>query len=124
MNSDVDAAALGLVGVGVGALVSLIGTVIVPWVRDSIDRRRDARERLDDERRQNLLLAMDALLEMRQARPGEPDRAAALTRSEAMEVLTLWARGDVATTAIISEVEARTGIEFSEDLVTVASNIA
>lgn len=109
---------------------------------------------------------MDALLEMRQARPGEPDRAAALTRfaaarnrlmvrltadeepvsqvlmlmfamvqgnpslavenmlGQAMEVLTLWARGDVATTAIISEVEARTGIQFSEDLVTVASNIA
>ncbi len=72
----------------------------------------------DEEPVSQVLMLMFAMVQ------GNPSLAVENMLGQAMEVLTLWARGDVATTAIISEVEARTGIQFSEDLVTVASNIA
>lgn len=157
MNTTPDAAMIGLLGVGIGAVVSLVGTVVVPWVRDTLDRKREARDTADRERKEFLLSAMDALLEMRQAEVGSPARGAAQARfgaarnrlsirltpleepvsqvlllmlamvqrrptpevenmiGEAMDVLTLWARGEVKTKEIVSQVEERAGVEFSED---------
>lgn len=68
---------IGLWGVVIGALLSLIGTVIVPWIRDSAERRRAERERLATERRDLLLAAMAALLTMRQRPVGDPLRGEA-----------------------------------------------
>lgn len=63
---------IGLWGVIVGALISLVGTVLIPWWRDSLDRKRIERETLDKERRDALLGAMSALMDMRQARGQYP----------------------------------------------------
>ncbi|PPF24077.1 MULTISPECIES: hypothetical protein [unclassified Rathayibacter] len=159
MNS----ATIGLTGVIIGAVTSLVASVVVPWIRDELDRRRSTRERTAAERRQWLMAALSALVEYRQASgsraaaaadPGAPGAAQArfsnalneltvrLTPDEqpildvlmaifamvqqprrgienmvgeAMSVLTLWARGDVETSAVIREVEQRAGVTFSED---------
>ena len=42
-------AIIGLWGVLIGALLSLIGSVVVPWIRDSIDRKRIQREQIQVE---------------------------------------------------------------------------
>lgn len=64
---DVDSAAIGLTGVIVGAVTSLVASVVVPWIRDELDRRRSTRDRLAAERRQWLMAALSALLDVRQA---------------------------------------------------------
>ncbi|WP_322411457.1 hypothetical protein [Microbacterium invictum] len=66
-----EAAVIGLWGVILGAALSLVGTVLIPWLRDSLDRRREARESLERERRDSLLATISALLDMRQAQPGD-----------------------------------------------------
>ncbi|WP_102192768.1 hypothetical protein [Microbacterium aurantiacum] len=71
MDDGTDAAMIGLWGVVIGALLSLVGTVIVPWIRESAERKRAERERLATERRDLLLAAMTALLEMRQRPAGD-----------------------------------------------------
>lgn len=147
---------IGLWGVVIGALLSLVGTVIVPWIRESVERKRAERERLATERRDLLLAAMAALLQMRQRGAGHPLRGEAQaafgarlneltlrltpheqpvidvlvlmlsmvqgrTRDvgdmvgEAMLVLTIWARGDIATADVIPSVELQAGVKFSED---------
>lgn len=156
MDDGTGAAMIGLWGVVVGALLSLVGTVIVPWIRESAERKRAERERLATERRDLLLAAMTALLEMRQHPVGDPARGEAQAKfgarlneltvrlthteqpildvlmlmltmvqersrdvenmvGEAMLVLTLWARGDIATDDVISSVERHSGVKFSED---------
>ena len=147
---------IGLLGVGIGSLVTLIASVVVPWIRDTLDRRRVQRELLQKELRDALLGTLAALLEYRQAHGAGKDVGAALARfgaannqltvrltpeqqpisdvvmvmlamvqqptsgianmvGEAMQVLTLWARGDIATNEVIPEVERRAKIEFSAD---------
>lgn len=152
---------IGLIGVGVGALVTLIASVIVPWIRDTMDRRRIERERQQTELRNALLHALAELLAYRQALGSRTDIGAALARfgaaqneltvrltteqqpisdvlwamvamiqeptpgvanmvGEAMQVLTLWARGDVATVDVIAEVERNAKVKFSNDHKTVS----
>jgi len=152
----VEEAWIGLLGVIVGALISLVGTVLVPWWRDIIDRKRVEKETLAKERRDALLGAMAALLELRQARNQYPAAGEAQARfgarineltvrltpeeqpildvlyvllamiqepprnitgyvGESMGVLTRWARGDIFTSEVISEVESKAGVKFSED---------
>lgn len=156
MDDGTGAAMIGLWGVVIGALLSLVGTVIVPWIRESAERKRAERERLATERRDLLLAAMTALLEMRQRTVGDPLRGEAQAKfgarlneltvrltpaeqpildvlilmlsmvqgrtrdvenmvGEAMLVLTLWARGDIATGDVIPSVERQSGVKFSED---------
>ena len=71
---------IGLWGVLIGALLSLIGSVVVPWIRDSIDRKRIQREQIQVERRDSLLAAMATLLEMNSRPVGDPERNAAQAR--------------------------------------------
>lgn len=155
-SQPVDEAWIGLWGVVVGALLSLVGTVLVPWWRDTIDRKRVEKETLAKERRDALLASMAALLELRQARGQYPAAGEAQARfgarvneltvrltpeeqpildvlyvmlamiqepprditgyvGESMGVLTRWARGDIFTSEVISEVETKAGVKFSED---------
>ncbi|MEJ3404341.1 hypothetical protein WDJ51_06330 [Rathayibacter sp. YIM 133350] len=44
-DSGMQQAWIGLVGVGIGALVTLVASVIVPWIRDTLDRKRIECER-------------------------------------------------------------------------------
>lgn len=67
MDADTQNALIGLWGVLIGAVVSLVASVIVPWVRDVLDRKRIAREARTTERREWLLNTIAALLELRQA---------------------------------------------------------
>ncbi|PPF32674.1 hypothetical protein [Pseudoclavibacter sp. AY1H1] len=60
--------ALGFYGVLVGAGVTLIGTVLVPWLRDHLDRRRRQQDQERLERRDWLMTALAELLNMRQAK--------------------------------------------------------
>lgn len=147
---------IGLVGVGIGALVTLVASVIVPWIRDTLDRKRIERERQQIELRDALLKAMAELLAYRQAMGARSNPGEALARygaaqnelvvrltakeqpildvllamlamvqeprpgiqkmvGEAMQVLTLWARGDVRTDDVIAEVERKAGVKFSEN---------
>jgi len=147
---------IGLLGVAIGSLVTLVASVIVPWIRDSIDRRRNERERQQTELRDALLRAMAELLAYRQAAGSMKDVGPALARfgaaqndlmvrltpdqkpitdvllamlamvqqprpgvasmvGEAMQILTLWARGDVATADVIPEVERKAKVKFSPD---------
>ena len=156
MDDGTGAAMIGLWGVVIGALLSLVGTVIVPWIRESAERKRAAREQMATERRDLLLATMAALLEMRQRPNGDPNRGDAQAKfgarlneltvrltpdeqpvldvlmlmltmvqertqgvenmvGEAMLVLTLWARGDIATAEVIPSVERRSGVKFSAD---------
>jgi len=80
MDDGTGAAVIGLWGVVIGALVSLVGTVVMPWIRDTRDRKRSERERLATERRDLTLGALAALLEMRQRPTGDPERGAAQAR--------------------------------------------
>lgn len=80
VTSELDVAMIGLWGVIVGALISLIGTVVVPWIRDSLDRRRVKRELLQSERRDAILDAMSALMDMHHRPAGDPARAEAQVR--------------------------------------------
>jgi hypothetical protein len=82
MNGDTADALIGLWGVIIGAFVSLVASVLVPWVRDVIDRKRAARETNRAERRQWLLSTIEALLELRQAygTMGRPAAGAALAK--------------------------------------------
>lgn len=148
-----DPATASLVGVGIGAAASLLGSAGVPWIRDSFDRKRRAREQLLNERRSWLMSALSALLEI-SARQGDSrsdgaERAKfgaavneltlrlaeedqpilevlmamftltqqgsapglSVVLSEAMAVLTLWARGDIAVDEVKAEVETRAGLE-------------
>lgn len=66
MDGDTQGALIGLWGVIIGAVVSLVASVIVPWVRDVLDRKRVAREVNAAERREWLLNTIAALLELRQ----------------------------------------------------------
>jgi len=50
----------------------------------------------------------------------EPRRGIENMVGEAMSILTLWARGDVETAAVIQEVKRRAGVVFSEDRRTVS----
>jgi hypothetical protein len=163
MNADTQGALIGLWGVIIGAVVSLFASVVVPWIRDTIDRKRAARETAERERRDWLMTAITALLEIRQSRggAGHNPSGTAMTRfgeaynqltirltkreedvlsvlqvmlamiqeprhgihtmiAEAMVVLTLWERGDVPTERIVSEVERRAGVKFSDDRKSVA----
>jgi len=147
---------IGLIGVGIGSLVTLVASVLVPWHRDVLDRRRIERERLKIELRDALLHALAELLAYRQALGARSDIGAALARfgaarnelivrlspaeqpvadvllamvamvqepssdvanmvGESMEILTLWARGDVATEDVIGRVELAARVKFSED---------
>lgn len=152
---------IGLIGVAIGSLVTLLASVIVPWIRDSLDRRRSERVQQQIELRDALLKALAALLAYRQARGATTtDEGPALARfgaarneltvrltpeekpisdvvlvmlamiqesrprvanmiGEAMEVLTLWARGDVAIADVIPEVERRAGVNFPDDRISV-----
>lgn len=71
MDGDTQGALIGLWGVIIGAVVSIVASVVVPWVRDTIDRKRIARETAARERRDWLLAAITALLEIRQTVDGE-----------------------------------------------------
>lgn len=62
-----DSATTGLIGVIVGAVTSLVASVVVPWIRDELDRRRVTRSQIAAERRQWLMASLTALLEYRQA---------------------------------------------------------
>jgi hypothetical protein len=156
-----DSAAIGLIGVIIGSVTSLLASVVVPWVRDTTDRRRVTREQIVTERREWLMATLSALLHFRQVAGNPADRGPAQARvgtalneltvritteeqpvidvlmamlamvqqprpgidtmvGEAMTVLTLWARGDVTTAAVIGEVERRAGVTFSDDHKTVA----
>ena len=151
-----ETAAISLLGVIVGSVTSILASVALPWLRDSLDRRRLTREQLAIERRTWLMSAITALIEFRAAAAKLEDRASAQARfgtalnqltvrltpqeqpivdvllamlamvqrprpgvesmvAEAMVVLTLWARGDVRTDAVIFEVERRAAVKFSED---------
>jgi hypothetical protein len=152
---------IGLLGVGIGSAVTLIASVIVPWIRDSLDRRRRELEQQRIELRSSLLAAQSALLEYRQHRNGaggaaalakfgaavndltvrvtadehaiidvlyamvamvqEPRPGVADKLGEAMMVLNLWFRGDIATGEVIPEVERRAKLKFSDDRRTVAA---
>lgn len=68
METETQAALIGLWGVAIGAVVSLIASVIVPWVRDSIEGQRRMREQIASERRVWLMACLAALLEHRQER--------------------------------------------------------
>lgn len=163
MDSDTQGALIGLWGVIIGAAVSLVASVVVPWIRDTLDRKRVAQEAHAAERRHWLLATITALLEVRQdsvnggrnpsgpalARFGagmnqltvrltpaeqpvldvlnamlamvqEPQPGVGNRIGESMVVLTLWERGDIVTAQVISEVERRAGLVFSEDHRTVA----
>jgi len=154
---------VGLIGVGIGSLVTLVASVLVPWLRDVLDRRRIEHARLKSELREALLNALAELLSYRQALGARADVGIALARfgaarnelivrlspaeqpiadvllamvamvqepvtgtsnmvGESMEVLTLWARGDVATENVIVQVERAAGIQFSGDRKTFSRN--
>lgn len=158
MDADTQSAFIGLWGVIIGAVVSLIASVVVPWIRDAHDRKRVARETLATERRDWLLATITALLEVRQHGSGsgpnptgpalarfgaglnhltvrltpdeqpiidvliamlamvqEPRSGISARVGEAMVVLTLWERGDIPTSQVISEVERRAGLVFAAD---------
>ncbi|MCP2030339.1 hypothetical protein L1277_000403 [Okibacterium sp. HSC-33S16] len=68
MDNETQAALIGLWGVAIGAIVSLIASVIVPWIRDSIGSRRRLRDQIASERRSWLMACLAALLEHRQER--------------------------------------------------------
>lgn len=70
MDADTQSAFIGLWGVIIGAVVSLLASVVVPWIRDAHDRKRVARETLATERRDWLLATITALLELRQEKSG------------------------------------------------------
>jgi len=147
---------VGLIGVGIGSFVTLLGSVLFPWLRDNLDRRRTEGARLKLELRDALLRALAELLAYRQALGSRSDVGVSLARfgsarnelivrlspaeqpvadvllamvtmvqeptqgtsnmlGGTMEVLTLWARGDVATEDIVREVELAAGINFSDD---------
>jgi hypothetical protein len=155
-NPTVQQAWIGLLGVGIGALVTLVASVIVPWIRDTLDRKRIEREQQKTELRNALLQAMAKLLAYRQAvgarsnvgealaRYGaaqnevtvrltaeqqpvldvllamlamvqEPRRGVEKVVGEAMQVLTLWACGDIRTDDVIAEVERRASVKFSDN---------
>lgn len=79
----------GLVGVGIGAAASLLGSAGVPWIRDSIDRRRRAAEQLQSERRNWLMSALSALLEMSATLEASQISAARAKFGAAVNELTL-----------------------------------
>ncbi|MEJ3404340.1 hypothetical protein WDJ51_06325 [Rathayibacter sp. YIM 133350] len=56
----------------------------------------------------DVLLAMLAMVQ-------EPRRGVEKMVGEAMQVLTLWARGDVRTDDVIAEVERRAGVKLSDN---------
>lgn len=153
-------ATVGLIGVIVGALTSIIASVAVPWLRDGLDRRRVAKESRAAERRQWLMNTLAALYEFRQTMGDPSARGIAQAKfgdafnqltvrftreeqpvldvllamfvmiqsqrpgveamvGEAMQALTLWERGDIATADVIPEVERRAAVKFSSDRRTV-----
>jgi hypothetical protein len=80
MNDQINPAVLSLWGVIIGALLSLVGTVVVPWIRESKESARLRREAIQKERQDFTLAAIAALLDMQQARGVEPDRGKAQAR--------------------------------------------
>jgi hypothetical protein len=64
----VNAATIGLLGVVVGSVMTFLGSVVVPWIRDEARQRKDERAEQERERRRIMLEATSALLEYRQQR--------------------------------------------------------
>ncbi|WIB65944.1 hypothetical protein [Curtobacterium sp. MCBD17_040] len=120
MDADTQNALIGFWGVLIGALLSLVASVVVPWVRDGLDRKRVAREVTATERREWLLNTIAALLEVRQTRGGHgynPSGAAMAKFGNALNQLSVRLTKDeqpvldviVAMLAMVQE--PRPGIE-------------
>ncbi|WP_146242809.1 hypothetical protein [Curtobacterium sp. MCBD17_019] len=75
---SLDPALWGFYGVLVGAVISLVGSVAVPWIRDSMDRRRQRAELEYAERREWLMNSIAALLDYRQAQGARQGQGPAL----------------------------------------------
>lgn len=155
-----DPALWGFFGVLVGAIVTLIGSVAVPWIRDVQDRKRRQAEQERAERREWLMNSIAALLDYRQARGARQGEGAALAAvglamnqlrarltpeeedvnhvllvmlamiqhprpgienmvGQAMMSLVDWVRGDLPVNQLVSDVERRAGVKFSDDRSTV-----
>ncbi|MBD8661520.1 hypothetical protein IFT72_15125 [Frigoribacterium sp. CFBP 8754] len=121
MNADTQNALIGFWGVLIGAVLSLVASVVVPWVRDVLDRKRVAREVTETERQEWLLSTIAALLEVRQTRGGEgynPSGAAMAKFGNALNQLTVRLAKDeqpvldviVAMLAMVQE--PRPGVEM------------